>query len=546
MFKSYNIPTIVKAMKIMGKKNKMFIASILGFCAVEIMGSILYTIGIKGLLNALSQQSTALFRQSFIFAAASHVSWWIYAPFSSYMCSFCSKGAIRDYKTNLCGHIIALPMTYHDKKSTGELLSSVSNDAACLQTIYDWSFFAILESGIVGFSAIIIMIAVDWRFASAVLVLGIFSVYITTYFSKKLEANGKNLQEKLAQSSTDAYELVKAAKTIRLFNLSAQKFYVFEKDTRLEADIKVSGGKISAKMNALILGISSLMYAAILAVGAVFVYLDLTDWGTVVAITGLKYASDMLFSEFGQRMAGMQTNIAGVKRLFEIMDTPAEKIHNETSYIIQNQTAPAALNNVTFSYDETVPILEQFNLTVENRRFTALTGESGAGKSTVMKLILGLYEPDSGNISFNGTESSSLDSIRSKTAYVPQEAMLFRGSVYENIACGNPLASKDDVEKAASLAGADKFIKEFENGFDTVILDDGKSLSGGQKQRIAIARALVKNADILLLDEITSALDRGTEKSILQTIKEISKTKTVLLITHKADIIDIADSVRGL
>jgi ABC-type bacteriocin/lantibiotic exporter with double-glycine peptidase domain len=186
-------------------------------------------------------------------------------------------------------------------------------------------------------------------------------------------------------------------------------------------------------------------------------------------------------------------------------------------------------------------VLEKFNLRVEPCKLTALVGESGSGKSTVMKLTLGLYEPVYGSISFKGNEIVSLDSIRAKTAYVPQEAMLFRGSIYDNIACGNPTASKDDITKAAVLAGADEFIDNLEHGYDTIIYDDGKSLSGGQKQRIAIARALVKNADILLLDEITSALDRETEESILQTVKEISKYKAILLITHKTDIADNAD-----
>lgn len=541
MFKNYNIPTFAKVLKLMGRKSKLFVTCIVIFCAVEITGTVLYTIGIKGLITSLTEINTYLFWRSLIFIIIPNIIWWIYTPFSCYICAMCSKKTMRDYKTDLCEHIIRLPLTYHDKKSNGELLSAVSNSMNCLENIYDRNFSMIISSFFGGFVGVIVMAVIDWRFAILVFVLGILSVYVTSYFSKKLEAVGKMLQEKLAENSTDAYELVKAAKTIRLLNLFKYKTDSFKKNTQIEADTKINSGKISAKMNAIIIGISSFSYAAVLAAGALFVYFNLADWGTVIALAGLKYTADMLFFEFGQHMAGMQINIAGVKRLFEITDNPKENINKEKAFVIQNQTVPLILDNVFFAYDENVSVLENFNLNIEPCKLTALVGESGSGKSTVMKLILGLYAPDYGSISFKGNEIVSLDSIRAKTAYVPQEAMLFRGSIYDNISCGNPTATKDDIIKAAMLAGANEFVNNLEHGYDTVIYDDGKSLSGGQKQRIAIARALVKNADILLLDEIASALDRETEESILQTIREISKYKAVLLITHKSDIANSAD-----
>ncbi len=546
LFKNYNIPIVIKSIQLMGKKSKMFLICILLFCTVEINIAVLTTLGTKGVITAISERNYLLFWRSIFLFTLGYIIWWIYAPVSSYLCAIASKGTMRDVKTNLCEHIIDLPMKYHDTKAKGELLSVVTNDTACLEQIYDGNFFNVVNSAIVGASGIIIMAVVDWRFAIIVCVLGALSVITTSYFSKKLEKIGTELQKRLAKSSTDAYELIKAAKTIRLHNLISYKTKGYNENTRLEADARIKSGRISSKMNAIIIGINAITYIAILFIGALFVYFKLSDLGTIISLAGLKYTGDMLFSECGQFMAGMQTNVAGVKRLFEITNTPKEKILREMSFVINKINHPLSINELSFSYDEDAPVLNGFNMLLENNKVTAMVGESGSGKSTIIKLILGLYEPKYGSIVFDGDEAVTLKSLRNKTAYVPQDAMLFRGSIYDNIACGNENAAQDDVISAAKLAGADEFIRDLENGYDTMLLDDGRSLSGGQKQRIAISRALVKNAPILLLDEITSALDMQNEEYILETVKGISKTKAVLFITHKDNITNWADRVYQL
>ena len=409
----------------------------------------------------------SLFWQSLLLILLNYTMVWIYAPISSHLCDIASKGAIRDIKTNLCLHIISLPMKYHDKKAKGEILSAVSNDVACLQEIYDWYLFKVLNSALDGIGGIVIMAVIDWRFAIVVFVLGTISVLTTSHFSKILEKKGAELQDRLTQSSTDAYEFVKAAKTIRLMNLIGIKTESFNKSTKLEADTRIKIGKVSSKMNAIILGISASTYIAILFIGALFVYFKLTDWGTIIALAGLKITTDMLFLEFGQFMAGMQTSVAGGKRLFAILNIPKETIVRDSSFVIDKINHPLAINDINFSYDEDTPVIRNFNMILENSKLTVLIGESGSGKSTIMKLILGLYEPNKGSITFDGAESVTIENIRCKTAYVPQDAMLFRGSIYDNIAFGNENASKDEIIAAATLAGADEFTSELENGYET-------------------------------------------------------------------------------
>ena len=334
---------------------------------------------------------------------------------------------------------------------------------------------------------------------------------------------------------------MRAAKTIRLFNIERNKQVKFIETTKDEADIKTQGGKINAKMNAAIVVVNSFSYLAILFVGALFVHYKLSNWGTVIALLSLKGSTDMLFIECGQFMAGMQKSVAGIKRLFAIVDID-EETESQSIVPVNNTNVMLSMEDVTFAYDLNKPILSNFNLSLEKNSLTAIVGESGSGKSTVMKLILGLYQPMSGKIFFNNC-GNTYKSLREITAYVPQQPTLFRGTIYENILFGNPSATYKDVVSAAEMAGANGFIESFENGYQTMLLDNGASLSGGQKQRIAIARALIKNSPILLLDEITSALDSRSEAVVIETVKNISKTKTVLFITHKANISETADKL---
>ncbi|MGH4122503.1 MAG: ABC transporter ATP-binding protein [Clostridium sp.] len=541
--KSFNIPTIIKSIQIMGKRNIPYLVSIFLFCSIELAGIPLLTYGIKGVINAVTMKSYSLFWKSIILIALKHLIWSIYSPISSYLCSYASNGAIRDVKVNITEHIIKLPQKYHDSKTNGEILSHISNDTSCLEGIYDYSFFEVIRHALQGIGGIVIMALIDWRFAIVVFMLGTISVYATAHFSKKLEVTGEKLQEDLAKTTVDAYELIKAVKTIRLLNLSDSKKHQFDDSTEAEAITRVKSGEISWKMKAVITGLAAATYLLIIAIGATFVYYNLSDWGTVIALTGLKSSTDCLFLECGEHMAGMQTNVAGVKRLLAILDEKEETILENGKFIITKDSIPLSTTNINFSYDEKSPVLEDINICIEPCKLTALIGESGCGKSSLMKLLLALYEPDKGSISFKGNEVVTFEALRSKTAYVPQEPMLFSGTVFENISFGYENASINEVISAAKAASVDEFIQLLPNGYDTMIFEEGKNLSGGEKQRIAIARALLKNTPILLLDEITSALDNTTEEKIMETILNISKSKAVFIITHNPDIGIYADRV---
>ena len=543
VFKNFNLDILARVINLMGNKKYLFLGFIGGFSVMEIGCSILFAFGIKGIITAISASNSVLFWESMIYLFIKELMWWGFTPISSYVSTRISKNAICNIKTNLCTKVLSLPMKYHDSKAKGELLSSFSNDIDGLQGIFDWRFSRVLSSITGGLGGIIIMLYMDWRLGLIVILLGLLSIYISSFYNKKLSYLGEERQKSLAENNTDAYEFVKAAKTIRVFGLRKIISNKYSKSIQLEETIKIKSGIITARMKAINLGISSLTYILIIFVGALFVYYKLTDWGTVVAIAGLKYTASMLFKESSEHMAGMQKEIAASKRLFTIFDTFKEEFEKSLSFRIKNSKFPVSLDRVSFSYDGIIQVIENLSISFEKNKLNVLKGQSGVGKSTIMKLILGLYSPQKGAIIFDGEEELSLKCIREKTAYVPQEPILFRESIYENVKLGSKEASKESVITTAKMAGVLDFATKLSKGIDTVLLDDGANLSGGEKQRIMIARALLKNSPILLLDEITSALDPKTEKKIMETIKQISKGRTVIFITHKEEVAIWGDKI---
>lgn len=537
----FNFPVFRKAIHQMGNKKGVFLFFILLFCAIEIVCTILSVTAIKGIFNSVVDKEFEDFWRYIGMLVLNHIIWWTYAPIATYITEKISKKIVLEYKTDLCEHILKLPQKILDTKPTGELISAITNDMGCLEGFYNGGVFNFLRSFIGGINGVIIMAVIDWRFAIVVLGLGLLNIWISSYFAKKIEKAGQRMQEFMAKISTNVYELISAAKPIRLLRLQKQKYEDFSQSAQKEVDIKIENSHTSARMNVGFNLLNMISYIAVIFAGAIFVYYDMSDWGTVTALISLKGTADMLFVESIQFLASIQGGVPGIKRVFELYDIPAEE-YSESSYKQQENQFPLEMRNVSFSYQDDIKVLNHFDLHLKDKTLTVLLGESGTGKSTIMKLILGLYKPEQGEIIFRN-DGENKKPIRMYTSYVPQDPFLSYGTISENILFGNPDATYDEMLAAAKMAGVDEFVPQMDNGYETLLIDYGKSLSGGQKQRISIARALVKDSSILLLDEITSALDKEMEEYVLGSVKRLSKSKAVLFITHRKDAVKWADEV---
>lgn len=527
---------ITRIISLMENKKGSFFLAVTCFCMLEVLTSAFLPFCIKGITNGALQLDSQKVTMSVLAYTGVFLTWWIVSPLCQILIDRNRYHTMRKFKCSMSEHLVKLPISYFDNTPTGEIISKVTGDMSCLESMIQDNLQNVIRKLLGGIVGLIIMIIMDYRFALIVLVLGSISIYITKYFTERMEEKSRNLLEQRANTSIDFMEMIKACKSIRLLTCQNQKQKVIADAAEKEKKIRIENGNINAKMNSIILAIDIIVYLILLFVGCLFVYHSWANWGSIVALISMKSNTDMLFSEFPVEYGKYKNSMAGVKRLFALYDLKEEEnITREYLTAEEGTRLALKLQDVSFSYDGSVSVLQDFNMKAEKNKLTLIEGESGKGKSTIIKLILGLYKVSDGQILFNQDCSD--------VAYVPQEAQLYRDTIYENISCGNENATKEDVYLAAKLAGVDEFVKGLEEGYDTLLNDDGDKLSGGQKQRISLARALVKKSDILLLDEVTSALDKDNTDKLLETIEHLKQYCSIIFITHDRSIERISDEV---
>lgn len=521
-----------------------FFIAVIGFCILESLGSVYATLGMRGVIQGLQNQNQDQAIKSFIYLLVVNLSWWIYMPIGQYMLDQTRNITMRQYKEKVVDHMMNLPMTYFDQTSKGELMSLLSNDMGCLSAILHWNLEQLLRKIAGGIAGIILMFILNPWFALVVLLLGTTAVIATQFFTEKMWNHAQQLQQKKATSTCSFYELIKAAKNLRLLNLQSRKFAQVCDSIQEEATTNRNIEQLKGGLEAINVGIQVTTYLGLIAFGSYFVFRKWSDWGTIIALIGLKGMTDMLFVEFPQIRTELRKNLAGASRIFRLMNLEeissfnprcqgADTNSESLKALIKDESIALKMEHVTFGYDEKLPILKDFSMCVKKHSLAVVEGESGTGKSTLVKLLLGLYEIQSGDIDWNTRT----------IAYVPQEAALFRGTVYENLVCANETATMEQVRQALMDAQALSFVEELPDGIETMLYDDGNGLSGGQKQRLALARALVREADVLLLDEVTSALDKETTRSFMETLKVLKKYRTILFVTHDKTMETLADQI---
>lgn len=288
----------------------------------------------------------------------------------------------------------------------------------------------------------------------------------------------------------------------------------------------------------------------VLFVGAYMVITERIDIGTLVGVISLQSGLAYMFLNLGKFFANLQESLAGARRMFAVLDTPTESIASpETEHFVcdtnDDVKGMVALSGVEFGYRVDEKVLDGLSLKVEAGQTVAIVGKSGTGKSTLFKLLLGLYAPRSGVILLDDRPLSdySLEELRCQYAYVPQTPSLFDGTIGENIRLGDETASAKEVVAAARAAHIDDFISGLSKGYESHVGEEGTRLSGGQKQRIALARAFLRKAPVLLLDEVTSALDRESEEYVQASINGLLQNRTTLIIAHRISTIEKADVV---
>ncbi len=342
-------------------------------------------------------------------------------------------------------------------------------------------------------------------------------------------------------------------RSTKIFPVGSKLSKEYEDASKKYFYIQKGTNRLSAGLESLNCMFDLIGALAFLGLGVWFVSLERISLGELTALYTLYGVFRNVFLEIGQYTPQMMNCIANAEKIFEFLDLEEEPMQWEFAFEKENDSKTTqehkeiilSMRDVSFAYNEDRKVLENFSVEIQKGSFVAVVGASGCGKSTLAKLLLGFYPLKRGSISINGRDyrTLSLKEIREQIAYVPQEAYLYETTIAENIAYGRQGVGQDEIVAAAKAANAHDFITRLPDGYDTVLGERGNTLSGGEKQRIAIARAIIRNASVMILDEATSALDNESEVFVQEAIRALKGECTILMIAHRPSSIKLADVV---
>jgi ABC-type multidrug transport system fused ATPase/permease subunit len=466
--------------------------------------------------------------------------------FRIYLFGVVTQKALALIRNETYKHLISSPMSFFSTKRVGELSSRLTNDIALLEETFSTTIAEIIRQIITIPVALFFLMFISFRLTIFMIAVIPVVALIGIFFGKYIKKLSKNAQEDIAQANGVVDETLHGIASVKAY---ANEFFEIARYKK-SIDSSVSTSIKNAKWRGFFIGL--IMFAAGSAIVSIIWYgLHMVQVGEITIGELLQFAiySALLGASFGgsaELFAKLQKSIGATEHLMDILEEETENISlTETSDISINGNIE--FKDVSFSYPSRrdIQVLKNISFKINQGKQIAFVGPSGSGKTTVAALLYRFYEKESGLISIDGKDINDyqISQIRNQMAMVPQEVMLFGGSIKENIAYGKPGATEDEVFEAAKQANALEFIESFPEKFETLVGDRGVQLSGGQKQRIAIARAILKDPSILVLDEATSALDSESERLVQEALDRLMKGRTSLVIAHRLSTIKNADNI---
>lgn len=466
----------------------------------------------------------------------------------SYLMNYVGQRVIIDIRKAVFEKLQRLSLDFYDKNKTGTIMSYVTNDVNALQSAMVENVVEMVTESVILIASIVMMIYLDWR-----LFLVTFSTFpvvllFIDQFGKRIRKSGSRIQEATADITSVLQETVSSARVIKSFVREEYEINRFDKENMNNFRANMKYAQLSATLTPTIEFVAAVGVTIILWYGGNSVIDGTITAGSLVAF--LTYAVNISnpIKRLSRVIGNIQRAMAAAQRVFDVLDLPESIKNLPEAKALPTVKGQVSFNNVSFSYNPGEQVLNNVSFSVKPGEMIAFVGPSGAGKSTVASLLPRFYDVTDGSITIDGNDIRhvTLDSLREQVGIVPQETVLFNGSVYDNILYGRLDATQEEVEAAAKAANAHNFIMDLPKGYQTMLGDRGVNISGGQRQRISIARAILKNPQILILDEATSALDTESERVVQEALDRLMIGRTSFVIAHRLSTIKNADKIMVL
>jgi len=457
-----------------------------------------------------------------------------------------AQGIAYDLRNQLYARIQSLSFSYHDRAQTGQLLTRATSDVDVVRMFVGMGFIQLLSALLMMVGSIVLLFVTDWQLALIILVLVPLTFGVFGFFASKARPLFKQIQQRLADLNTVLQENLAGVRVVKAFAREMYEAQRYALANQNLFDLNLVVGRLFAGAIPLIFLIANLALLAVYWVGGLQTIAGNLSVGRLVAFSNYMLMAFFPMLMLGMIMAMISQAGASAERVFEILDAQSEVVEKPGAIELGSIQGRVAFENVGFRYFSGGElVLQDVSFAAEPGQTVALLGVTGSGKSTVVALIPRFYDVSDGRLTIDGHDvrDVTLESLREQIGVVLQETTLFSGTIRDNIAFGQPDAPLEDVIAAAQAAEAHDFIVDFADGYDTVVGERGVTLSGGQKQRIAIARALLLDPRILILDDATSSVDYETEFRIQQALERLMEGRTSFVIAQRIATVLNADQI---
>lgn len=462
----------------------------------------------------------------------------------SYYLEMVSENTVLDLKYDLFKHIQSMPFKFFDNMETGELMSRMTNDIDNIKAVIAYGASIFIESIVYLISAFILLLNINVKLTLLSMVALPFIAYLAFRFEKLIDSIYGKISDQAARLNSTAEQNIAGMRVVHAFGRWNYEKEKFQKENKSFLHLNIEETEIWAKYLPLMDFLSGLSVIIMLYVGGLMVVKKTITIGELVAFNGYIWMLIWPVRNMGWLVNMMAQAKASAGKIMSIFNAKPENMDDNESIDIKNIKGHVVFKDVSYKSEGQI-ILDKINIDAAPGSKIAIMGSTGSGKTSIVNLIGRYYELTSGEITIDGIniKDMNLRSLRSCIGIVMQDTFLFSDTIAANIAFGRPDASMEEIITAAKIAKAHDFIMSMPDGYDTVIGERGIGLSGGQKQRIAIARAILKNPKILILDDATSAVDMHTEKEIIEALNNVMKGRTTFIIAHRVSSVKDADEI---